>query len=476
MKYTIDKNKLENIFFKKGDIKLFPYNGYYFVWISNCLQLFKIRDDRLCDFFKMNEAKEQLSKSHYSIKELKKFRETINNIIENGIQKTTSTTNKNLNSITLNLAGNNCNLNCRYCFSYTDKKYMSKSIEPEVIKKAIGFLIQANPSPPNDTYIIRYFGGEPFLNIKMMNFTNKYCNMVGNTINKKFEFLATTNGTILTKSLMNMLKNRKLEIMISMDGPKNIHNKNRPFINGKGSYNKIIENLKKLDENCIDYSLRATIAPDCKNLVEIIQFFENLGKLYYFDFEVSSKFKVDHQVLYNDEIIESLDKQYKDICDFFFTKIKNNEIIYCENIYLSFSKLYFQQADLIFCTSGFTGVTINADGTVYSCQTVSNNIENNIGNISDGIDKVKLNKLISPPVEDIEKCNFCWCKYLCSGNCFADKIVEGISIYDCLEDRCKLTKMKWENYINLYIQVSDIKPSFFNSLNSLSYDNFFNHI
>ena len=78
---------------------------------------------------------------------------------------------------------------------------------------------------------------------------------------------------------------------------------------------------------------------------------------------------------------------------------------------------------------------------------------------------MKLKALIAPSVEDIDKCKSCWCKYLCSGNCFADKIVAGISTYDCLEDRCKLSKFIWENYINLYLRIYEANPTFLDTLN-----------
>jgi uncharacterized protein len=466
--HYIKKFEINDIFFNKGDFKLFEIKDLYYVWISEYLQLFKIQDYTFYNFFKLNENDKQIVRSSLSKEELIKVSESIKKLIENGKKKKIEKieTNQNLNFIILNLSGLNCNLKCKYCFAFTDQEYRPAFMQPEDIKKAIDFLIQTNPNPLNDTYFIILFGGEPFLNSKMLDFLSEYSEKMEKKINKRFVFSATTNGTIVTDAVINMFKNNKGSIMISIDGPKYIHNKNRPFKNGCGSYDKIMKNLKIFDKYRVNYTFRATLEPDCQNMLDIIRYFENLKIKYYFDFKINTKFHKNNKVEYNKNNLKLLNDQFKLVMDYFLSKIKKNELIFCINIFENLPRLHYQQGSLINCSSGMTGLTINSDGTIYTCQNLSNDKSYSIGSITNGIDTMKLKAFISPSVEEIDNCKSCWCKYLCSGNCFADKIVGDISINSYMEDRCKLTKIKWENYIKLYFQISESNPMYLNSLYS----------
>jgi len=336
------------------------------------------------------------------------------------------------------------------------------------IKNIIYFIFQLNTQLINNTLDLTLFGGEPFLNQKVIRFFNLNLKKIESEFNRRLHFSATTNGTFITNEIINMFKDRKGNLTISLDGPKEINDNNRKFIKGGGSYDTIIKNLKILDDNEILYTLRATISPECKNILQIIHFFESLKKYYIFDFHINSRFG--KQTKYTKRIIKSIQSQYDILMKYYLNKILNDEKIYSINLFLSLNRLYTQEGHTRNCHAGITGITINADVTIYSCPNLSNDKKFSIGTIYSGINLENKNLYIPPIVDDIEECKNCWCRYLCAGHCIADKLAGNYSIFDTLKDRCNLTKLRWESYIILYLNIIERKPLFLKGIQDFSYN------
>lgn len=196
-----------------------------------------------------------------SLREDSEVRDEVNKLIEGGYLKPSSIKtikhpmsddieyflDKRINQMTLQLT-QNCNLRCSYC-PYTQmnskqRHFGTQSMNADIGKMAIDFL--KDHSTGNQDVTIGYYGGEPLLQFKLIKELTTYAKKV--LLGKKVNFTITTNGTLLTPSILEFLNSNNCSLLLSIDGPQKIQNKNRYFANGKGSFDKVYQNLSNLRE------------------------------------------------------------------------------------------------------------------------------------------------------------------------------------------------------------------------------------
>jgi uncharacterized protein len=145
-----------------------------------------------------------------------------------------------------------CNLRCKYCTysgSYLNRNHSNQEMKLETAKKGIDFII--NHSKDLNNIAIAFYGGEPLLKLDFIKECIAYARQQGE--GKEIEFYMTTNGTLLNQEAVEVLHINKVRLTISLDGPKEIHDKNRVFINGVGSFDKILSNIEAMMEQYPNY-------------------------------------------------------------------------------------------------------------------------------------------------------------------------------------------------------------------------------
>lgn len=153
----------------------------------------------------------------------------------------------NIGSIDLNVT-HGCNMACKYCYgsyggnpSWIGNKYRYGSqqgkMSKETAEKSIQFLIKESGNIKNLSVI--FFGGEPLMNIELIKHMINYCRQQEKEYDKKFNLSFATNGTLLTEKLLNYFLENNINIQISIDGSKAIHDIQRCFSNGEGTYDTI---------------------------------------------------------------------------------------------------------------------------------------------------------------------------------------------------------------------------------------------
>ena len=140
-----------------------------------------------------------------------------------------------------------CNLNCKYCFAGKGKyKGKAEYMSFEVAKKAVDFLI--SNSGNRKILEMDFFGGEPLMNLDVVKKTVEYAKEEGAKAGKKFLFTLTTNGVLLNGETAKWLNDEMENVVLSVDGRKEVHDYVRQTVNGKGSYEVIIDNIKRFVE------------------------------------------------------------------------------------------------------------------------------------------------------------------------------------------------------------------------------------
>ena len=175
-----------------------------------------------------------------------------------------------LKGITLNIT-NGCNLKCVYCFEHDkDGRKMSVENAISIVDKCYQNYLK-NRTDYDNNFMVSFFGGEPFLNFEVMEEVMKYSRDKGYSI----DFGVTTNLTILTDHMIDIIEEYELGILVSIDGIKEIHDRNRC-----NSYDTVKANVKKLVDRGLKYLLEAriTVMPkDVTNLLESVQSIFEMG-------------------------------------------------------------------------------------------------------------------------------------------------------------------------------------------------------
>lgn len=311
-----------------------------------------------------------------------------------------------------------CNMKCRYCYEGNDKSNKIMSIE--TAEKSIRYIMKHLGELNDNTLIIDFHGGEPLLQFNLIKYITEEFKKIFFNSNKRLMFGLTTNGILLNKEIEEYLsKNFYYSLSVSLDGNRLMHDTNRILKNGNGTYDMVIEKFVSLLKIRQDVRVRMTFNTDTVyNLYKSVRHLVKMGfntivpVADYFD-DRWDRYHID--ILYKET--EKIFKMFKQ------EKEKNNNL----SISIVEGKI-FKKGN---CEGGITTLNISPDGGIYPCTCVVENEKYRIGNISTGIDKIKLKKIHNISNTRNEICNGCN-YYSC-----------------CLATRCKLINKVLTNDFNV---------------------------
>ncbi|MBS5958253.1 MAG: radical SAM protein [Clostridiales bacterium] len=333
----------------------------------------------------------------------------------------------NIESINLQVT-QNCNLRCDYCpytgNYYNNRKHSNKRMSFELAKKGIDFLY--NHSMNCDVVNVAFYGGEPLLEFELIKRCVKYARE--KFISKKVVFNLTTNGVLLTDEIMKFFSDNEILLTISLDGPKNIHDKSRVTANGTGSFELIYEKLCYFKEKYLEYfnqnvSFNSVSAQD-DGVIDIDLFFTE-DPLFEFS-KVNTTFYSTNYL--SDE--KAFDKQadkFRQHMEFekykcFLHKMKRvkalptriqlnsfNEVIRTAKQLQDFTgipKVFHPSGP---CVPGRKKLFMNIDGNFYPCERIDETSPCSvIGNIEEGLSLDQCKMLLNVGKITEEKCKSCW--------------------------------------------------------------------
>ena len=343
-------------------------NGNTFVYYAPKGLIIKIKDRKFVKFISKIEKDEIISNN----KNDKFFIDLLTNAIKNSEEATLRTVTGELKSIILNISGS-CNLRCAYCFAKQNGNFNFSNMSVEQGLKIIDFAVNKNILVKK--FDICFFGGEPMLMFKTMKeiveiIENKYKEI-------SFGYSITTNGTIVSDEIINFLKEHNFSLLVSFDGQTN----NRPFSSGENSANQVLSNIEKLTKAGVPIILRSTITSNSTEICETFQFFENLKIPFAFTFAYNSVNKEHNLSNYSHDELQSIDNQLNELIKYYEDIIYNDKICYCQTIIENLSDVHFRILNPLACAAGFSSFTVNADGSIYTCQHFANNIDDAVAEI-----------------------------------------------------------------------------------------------
>lgn len=351
-----------------------------------------------------------------------------------------------------------CNLACRYCFAGEGEYKGDRSLMSyEVGKKALDFLVANSGNRRN--LEVDFFGGEPLLNWEVVKKLVAYGRQIEQTKDKHFRFTLTTNGVLLNDEIIAFVNKEMDNIVLSIDGRKDVHNHMRPFKNGTGSYDLILDKFKQVAETRkqTKYYVRGTFTHHNLDFVEDVLHLADEGFTQISVEPVVADPAEPYAIRTEDipKICEGYDRLAKEMLK--RRKEGRGFQFFHYMIDLSGGPCVYKR--LSGCGSGTEYLAVTPWGDLYPCHQFVGEEEFCLGNVDEGIvnpaqrDTFKLCNVYAK-----EECRNCFAKFYCSGGCAANAYHCHGDINKPYEIGCELQRKRVECAIMLqaaYAQEGD---------------------
>ncbi len=313
-----------------------------------------------------------------------------------------------LAAVALNVAGG-CNLSCDYCYLGRERQ-PSLLMSDETAHRAVDLLLAESFGERSVSVV--FFGGEPLLNPGLIARTADYARMRAGDEGRDVSFHMTTNGTLLTGEVAKMLHAAEVRVLVSIDGAAPEHDAHRPFPDGAGSYQRIVENLGRLPEG-MRPGARATVTEDSAPLLAIVAHLRGIG------FGVVHLAPVSGSPMTNG-FADRLVREYEELARAELTAIRSGEAPSAGCFIEPVLALELGRQRLAPCGAGARYVSVDHDGRLFLCHRFAGDSRHCVGDVVSGLDRFAVGRLLDGFAERSAGCSDCWALGLCGGACFHD--------------------------------------------------------
>lgn len=346
-----------------------------------------------------------------------------------------------------------CNLSCKYCFAGKGKyKGKAEYMPFEVAEKAVDFLIANSGS--RKILEMDFFGGEPLMNLDVVKKTVEYAKEEGKKAGKKFLFTLTTNGVLLNHETAKWLNDEMENVVLSVDGRREVHDGVRKTVNGKGSYDVIIENIKNFVKMRGDkkFYVRGTFTNKNLDFGNDVLALADMG-LDQISLEPVVLPETD-ELYIGKKDLPVIKEEYRRLAKIYSERRKKGEKLFNFfhfNIDLEGGVCLKKRVSA--CGAGNEYFSVTPNGDIFPCHQFADKPEFKMGNVFEG----KLNENIRKIFKESslytrEKCKDCFARYHCSGGCAANNIAFNGDINKPYEITCEMMKARTECAMHLYAE------------------------
>lgn len=388
----------------------------------------------------------------YSSEEIRESYEDICELYKNGqlftpdeYEKFANNWNKQsvVKALCLHIA-HDCNLRCKYCFAGTGEYHGERGMmSAETGKKAIDFVIANSGSRKNIE--IDYFGGEPLMNFDVVKEITEYAKEQGAKHGKNFRFTVTTNGILLDEEKKKYINENMSNVVLSIDGRKEVNDRMRPRVDGSGTYDTIIPKFIDMAEsrNQDRYYVRGTFTAYNKDFANDVIHLADLG------FKQTSVEPVvapdDADYALKEEDIPVIFEQYEKLAAEYLKRWKEGNWFNFFHFMIDLDQGPCAIKRLSGCGAGHEYLAVAADGDLYPCHQFVGNKDFLMGNVRDGKIDEKIRKYFEDSnIYTKEKCRNCFARFYCSGGCSANAYNFNGDINKPYELACEFEKKRVE--------------------------------
>jgi len=337
-----------------------------------------------------------------------------------------------------------CNLRCSYCFAGTgDYKGARSLMSLEVGKRAIDFLIENSGNRRN--LEVDFFGGEPLMNFDVVKEIVYYARQREKEANKNFRFTLTTNVLLLDEEKRAFINEHMHNVVLSLDGRKEINDEVRKRVDGSGSYDRVLPLALKMAEERKDkdYYVRGTFTRKNLDFGKDVLHLADVG---------FTQISVEPVVAARDSGLDIRKEDLKTVCDEYerfameyYQRRKNGKWFNFFHFMIDLEGGPCVAKRLRGCGSGTEYLAVTPEGDLYPCHQFVGQKEFLLGNIFDGLNNSAVREeFIESNVYTKPQCNQCWAKFYCSGGCAANSWQFNGDIKIPYDIGCELEKKRVE--------------------------------
>ena len=337
-----------------------------------------------------------------------------------------------------------CNLNCSYCFASQGKYHGDRALMSfEVGKQALDFLVANSGSRTN--LEVDFFGGEPLMNWDVVKQLVEYGRSIEKEKHKNFRFTVTTNGVLIDDDVIDFCNKEISNVVLSLDGRKEIHDRLRVDYKGEGSYDTIVPKFQKFVKARGDkgYYMRGTFTHANPDFTKDVFHMADLGFT-----ELSMEpvvGKPEDPSSLTPEDIEIVKEQYEILAKDMLRREQEGKPITFYHYMLDLTSGPCIYKRISGCGSGTEYMAVTPWGDLYPCHQFVGEDDYKLGNVWDGVQNKELREEFrSCNAYAREDCKDCWAKLYCSGGCAANAFHASGTIRGVYEPGCELFKKRIE--------------------------------
>ena len=337
-----------------------------------------------------------------------------------------------------------CNLNCAYCFASQGKYHGDRAVMSfEVGKRALDFLIEHSGNRRN--LEVDFFGGEPLMNFDVVKQLVAYARSIEKQHNKNFRFTLTTNGVLIDDDVIDFANREMSNVVLSLDGRKEIHDRYRVDYAGNGSWDRIVPKFQKLVEarGGRNYYMRGTFTHANPDFLKDIQQMLDLGFT-----ELSMEPVVsapgDPSELTQEDLPVVLE-QYEKLAELMLKRDREGRpfTFYHYMIDLTGGPCIYKR--ISGCGSGTEYMAVTPWGDLYPCHQFVGEEKFRLGSIYEGVTNTEVqSQFAACNVYAHPQCRDCWARLYCSGGCAANAYHSTGSVTGVYEYGCTLFRKRME--------------------------------
>ena len=337
-----------------------------------------------------------------------------------------------------------CNLNCSYCFASQGKYHGDRAVMSyEVGKQALDFLIENSGTRRN--LEVDFFGGEPLMNFQVVKDLVAYARRVEKEKGKNFRFTLTTNGVLVDDDVIEWANRECSNVVLSLDGRKEVHDRFRVDYAGKGSWDKIVPKFQKFVEarGGKEYYMRGTFTHANPDFLKDIQTMLDLGFS-----ELSMEPVVcaegDPSALTKEDMAIVME-QYEKLAELMLERDKAGKpfTFYHYMIDLAGGPCIYKR--ISGCGSGTEYMAVTPWGDLYPCHQFVGEERFKLGDIWNGVSNTAVQQeFASCNVYAHPECRDCWARLYCSGGCAANAYHATGSVTGVYQQGCELFRKRME--------------------------------
>jgi uncharacterized protein len=346
-----------------------------------------------------------------------------------------------------------CNLGCTYCYAEGGSfGGAAKNMTLDVAIRTVDALFMS--AQPGSRLNLAFLGGEPLVNRTVLRSATEHAKSLAAAKNCIVGFSITTNGTLITPEDIDFLAHNNFSVTISLDGIGETHDRQRPFLGGKGSFNRIIERITPLlARDDVDVAARVTVTPNNLDLLETLdgllgKGFRSVGfSPMLASPNGSGEMKSEELGLFLNALIECGNKAER--------QLEAGQPYGFSNLLTALQEIHRGSHRPYPCGAGAGYFGASADGELFACHRFVGSENERMGSIHDGIDDVKvLAWMTERHVHRQEPCQTCWARYLCGGGCHHEVIRRGRPACDYIRG--------WLHYcLSAYARLLTQRPDLF---------------